>query len=85
MDVFVTQAGGEEVNKDKDDSNGKEQMTLTEMMGVATKLEKGAPLLGGCGPELSNLCCKFRLETQRMMILKAKQTMLNSFFVCSDW
>ena len=87
-DKIVEEVKGETaqevVVEDEDDSDNKEQATLTEMMDAAMKLEKGASSLGGCGPELSNLCHRFRLEVQRVMILKAKQTTLNSFFVHSD-
>ena len=46
----------EVVNEDDEDSDGEEQITLTEMMDVVMKLERGAPSVGGSGPDLSNLC-----------------------------
>ena len=75
---------GEVVDADEGDSGNndeEEPITLTEMMDAATKLESGAPMMGGCGPELSNLCRKFRVELRRIMILEAQQTTLDDFFV----
>jgi hypothetical protein len=69
---------------DEDEGDGcddDEQISLAEMMDAATKLENGALTIGGCGPELSNLCCKFRIELRRMMLLEAQQTTLDSYFV----
>ena len=73
----------EVVDEDDEDSDGEEQITLTEMMDAAMKLERGAPSVGGSSPDLSNLCRKFRLEVQRIMVLEAKQTTLDSFFICT--
>ena len=75
---------GEVVDADEGDSgdDGEEEpITLTEMMDAATRLESGAPMVGGRGPELSNLCHKFRVELRRIMILEAQQTTLDDFFV----
>lgn len=52
------------------------------MMDAATKLENRALLVGGCGPELLNLCHKFKFELRRMIVLEAQQTTLDSYFVC---
>jgi hypothetical protein len=65
---------------DDDDDDDLVEVTLAEMMDAATKLENGAPMVGGCGPELSSLCRKFRVELRRMMILEAQQTTLDDFF-----
>ena len=43
------------------------------MMDVATKLENRALSVCCCGLELSILCCKFRVELERIMVLEAKQ------------
>ena len=78
----TAQLNGETVDDDEGDGDDddKEQITLTEMMVAAMKLENGAPTVGGCGPELSNLCRKFRVELRKAMILEAQQTTLDDFF-----
>jgi hypothetical protein len=72
----------DEIIEDEDDGCGdEEEISLAEMMDAATKLEKGALTVGGCGPELSNLCRKFRVELRKTILLEAQQTTLNSYFV----
>jgi hypothetical protein len=70
----------DEDDRDDDDNDNLVEVTLAEMMDAATKLENGAPMVGGCNPELSSLCRKFRDELRRMMILEAQQTTLDDFF-----
>lgn len=85
----MARLNGEAVDEDEGDGNVDDndeddedevQVTLAEMMDAAMKLESGAPMVGGCGPELSNLCRKFRVEVRRMMMLEARQTTLEDFF-----
>ena len=71
----------EEIVEDEDDGCDDEEISLSEMMDAATKLEKGALTVGGCGPELSSLCRKFRVELRKMILLEAQQTTLDSYFV----
>ena len=83
----TTWVNGETVNEDEGDgedcNDDDEQITLAEMMDAAVKLEGGAPTVGGCGPELSNLCRKFRIELRRVMMLKAQQMTLDDFFAAN--
>ena len=73
---------GEDDDNDNDNDND-EQITLAGMMDAAMKLETGAPTVGGCGPELSNLCRKFRFELRKVMMLEAQQTTLDDFFAAN--
>ena len=70
----------DEVEED-DDSDDEESISLAEMMDAAMKLENGAPMVGGCGTELSALCRRFRVELRRAMDQEARQTTLDRFFV----
>lgn len=75
---------GEEVvieDGEGDESDDEEQITLTDMMDAATKLENGAFSVGRYGPELSSLCRKFRVELRKVMVLESQQTTLDSYFV----
>ena len=77
---------GEVVNEDEgdvSDDDDEVEVTLAEMMDAAMKLENGAPTVGGCGPQLSNLCRKFRIDLRRAMVLEAQQTTLDNYFVRS--
>ena len=70
----------DEVEEDND-SDDEEPLSLAEMMDAAMKLENGAPMVGGCGTELSALCRRFRIELRRAMDQEARQTTLDRFFV----
>ena len=70
----------DEVEEDND-SDDEEPLSLAEMMDAAMKLENGAPMVGGCGTELSALCRRFGIELRRAMDQEARQTTLDRFFV----
>ena len=71
----------DEEGDNSDDDDDVAHVSRAEMMEAAAKLEIGALTAGGCGPELSDLCRKFRIELGRLTILEMRQTTLDSFFV----
>jgi hypothetical protein len=78
--------GGETVDdvEEDGDSDDDEHISLAAMMDAATKLENGAPRVGGSGQELSSVCRKFRLALRRLMMEEAQQTTLDSFFLRNE-